>query len=114
MFARKNALAETDGDLDKVSRGAADQGRYDVGKRAERATAEGLVAAATAPIELTARLTLLPRTREPKRWPTAVGAAAKPADVDALKGASIGDKTVEQAIAELSAKRSARSSSCVV
>ena len=34
----------------------------------------------------------------------AAAAASKAADVDALKAASVGDKTVEQAIADLSAK----------
>ena len=45
MLDCKNALAETDGDFDKAVEVLRIKGAKDVGKRAERATAEGLVAA---------------------------------------------------------------------
>src|ERR1700736_1836820 len=45
MLDCKNALAETDGDFDKAVELLRIKGAKDVGKRAERATAEGLVAA---------------------------------------------------------------------
>ncbi len=45
MLDCKNALAETDGDFDKAVEALRIKGAKDVGKRAERATAEGLVAA---------------------------------------------------------------------
>ena len=45
MLDCKNALAEADGDFDKAVEALRIKGAKDVGKRAERATAEGLVAA---------------------------------------------------------------------
>ena len=45
MLDCKNALAEADGDFDKAVEVLRIKGAKDVGKRAERATAEGLVAA---------------------------------------------------------------------
>ena len=45
MLDCKNALVETDGDFDKAVELLRIKGAKDVGKRAERATAEGLVAA---------------------------------------------------------------------
>lgn len=108
MLACKNALAETDGDFDKAVEALRIKGAKDVGKRAERATAEGLVAAKDgALIELNCETDFVAKNAEFQTLAdqvVAAAAAAKPADVDALKGASIGDKTVEQAIAELSAK----------
>ena len=45
MLDCKNALVEADGDFDKAVELLRIKGAKDVGKRAERATAEGLVAA---------------------------------------------------------------------
>ena len=45
MMDCKNALAETDGDFDKAVEQLRIKGAKDVGKRAERTTAEGLVVA---------------------------------------------------------------------
>ncbi len=45
MLDSKNALVEADGDFDKAVELLRIKGAKDVGKRAERATAEGLVAA---------------------------------------------------------------------
>jgi elongation factor Ts len=108
MLDCKNALAETDGDFDKAVEALRIKGAKDVGKRAERATAEGLVAAKDgALIELNCETDFVAKNAEFQKLAdeiVAAAASAKAADVDALKAASTGDKTVEQAIADLSAK----------
>ncbi len=108
MLDCKNALAETDGDFDKAVEALRIKGAKDVGKRAERATAEGLVAAkGGALIELNSETDFVAKNAEFQKLAdeiVAAAAASKATDVDALKAASVGDKTVEQAIADLSAK----------
>jgi elongation factor Ts len=112
MLDCKNALAETDGDFDKAVEALRIKGAKDVGKRAERATAEGLVAAKDgALIELNSETDFVAKNAEFQALADqVVGAAltAKATDVDALKAAPISSgsaaKTVEQAIADLSAK----------
>jgi elongation factor Ts len=108
MLDCKNALADSDGDFDKAVEALRIKGAKDVGKRAERATAEGLVAAkGGALIELNCETDLVAKNAEFQKLADEVvsaAAAAKAADVDALKAATVGGKTVEQAIAELSAK----------
>ena len=108
MMDCKNALAETDGDFDKAVEVLRIKGAKDVGKRAERATAEGLVAAkGGALIELYSETDFVAKNAEFQKLAEQVvdaALAAKAADVDALKAAKIGDKTVEEVIAELSAK----------
>jgi elongation factor Ts len=108
MLDCKNALAETDGDFDKAVEALRIKGAKDVGKRAERATAEGLVAAKDgALIELNCETDFVAKNAEFQKLADEVvsaAAAAKAADVDALKAATAGDRTVEQAIADLSAK----------
>lgn len=108
MLDCKNALAESEGDFDKAVEALRIKGAKDVGKRAERATAEGLVAAKDgALIELNSETDFVAKNAEFQKVAeeiVAAAAAAKATDVDALKAASIGDKTVEQVIAELSAK----------
>ncbi len=108
MLDCKNALAETDGDFDKAVEALRIKGAKDVGKRAERATAEGLVAAkGGALIKLNCETDFVAKNAEFQKLADEVvgaAAAAKASDVDALKAATAGDKTVEQAIAELSAK----------
>lgn len=108
MLDCKNALAENDGDFDKAVEALRIKGAKDVGKRAERATAEGLVAAqGGALIELNSETDFVAKNAEFQALADQIVAAAvssKAKDVDELKGASVGDKTVEQAIAELSAK----------
>jgi elongation factor Ts len=108
MLDCKNALTETDGDFDKAVEALRIKGAKDVGKRAERATAEGLVAAKDgALIELNCETDFVAKNAEFQALADQVVAAAvssKATDVDALKGAGTGDKTVEQAVAELSAK----------
>jgi elongation factor Ts len=112
MLDCKNALAEADGEFDKAVEALRIKGAKDVGKRAERATAEGLVAAKDgALIELNSETDFVAKNAEFQKLANEIVAAAassKAADVDALKASPIsarpGASTVEQAIAELSAK----------
>ncbi len=109
MLDCKNALAESDGDFDKAVEVLRIKGAKDVGKRAERATAEGLVAARDGVlVELNAETDFVAKNAEFQGLADAiVGAAAagKIGDLDALKAAKVEDgRTVDQAIADLSAK----------
>ncbi|MGV0813880.1 translation elongation factor Ts [Mycolicibacterium boenickei] len=108
MLDSKNALVEAGGDFDKAVELLRIKGAKDVGKRAERATAEGLVAAKDgALIELNSETDFVAKNAEFQELAdqvVAAAAAAKAGDVDALKAAKVGDTTVEQAIADLSAK----------
>jgi elongation factor Ts len=112
MLDCKNALVETDGDFDSAVEALRIKGAKDVGKRAERATAEGLVAAKDgALIELNSETDFVAKNAEFQKLAEEIvtaAAASKAADVDALKAASVSGRpattTVEQAIAELSAK----------
>jgi len=108
MMDCKNALAESDGDFDKAVELLRIKGAKDVGKRAERATAEGLVAAKDgALIELNSETDFVAKNAEFQAVAdqiVAAAAAAKATDVDALKAAKAGESTVEQLIADLSAK----------
>ena len=108
MLDCKNALAESDGDFDKAVEVLRIKGAKDVGKRAERATAEGLVAAKDgALIELNSETDFVAKNAEFQALAERVveaALAAKATDVDELKAAPLGDTTVEQAIADLSAK----------
>ncbi|MGV9798540.1 translation elongation factor Ts [Mycobacterium sp. NPDC003449] len=108
MLDSKNALVEAGGDFDKAVELLRIKGAKDVGKRAERATAEGLVAAKDgALIELNSETDFVAKNAEFQALAeqiVAAAAAAKAGDIDALKAAKTGDTTVEQAIADLSAK----------
>lgn len=108
MLDCKNALVATDGDFDKAVEELRIKGAKDVGKRAERATAEGLVAAKDgALIELNSETDFVAKNAEFQKLAEEIVAAAatsKATSVEALKAVSTGDKTVEQAIADLSAK----------
>ena len=108
MLDSKNALVDADGDFDKAVELLRIKGAKDVGKRAERATAEGLVAAKDgALIELNSETDFVAKNAEFQSVAEEIVAAAassKAGDVDALKAAKVGDTTVEQVIADLSAK----------
>jgi elongation factor Ts len=112
MMDCKNALAETDGDFDKAVEVLRIKGAKDVGKRAERATAEGLVAAkGGALIELNSETDFVAKNAEFQQLAEQVvdaALASKATDVDSLKAAPISGgsavTTVEDAIAALSAK----------
>ncbi|AHC25116.1 MULTISPECIES: translation elongation factor Ts [Mycobacteriaceae] len=108
MMDCKNALAESDGDFDKAVELLRIKGAKDVGKRAERATAEGLVAAKDGVlIELNSETDFVAKNAEFQGLADTIVAAAleaKAGDVEALNAAKVGDSTVEQAVADLSAK----------
>ncbi|WP_407689626.1 translation elongation factor Ts [Mycobacterium sp. HUMS_1102779] len=112
MLDCKNALTESDGDFDRAVEALRIKGAKDVGKRAERATAEGLVAAkGGALVELNSETDFVAKNAEFQALADQVvdaALAAKATDVDTLKAAPISSgsatKTVEQAIADLSAK----------
>jgi elongation factor Ts len=108
MLDCKNALADSDGDFDKAVEVLRIKGAKDVGKRAERATAEGLVAGKDgALIELNSETDFVAKNAEFQELAAKIVDAAldaKAADLDALKAAKLGDSTVEAAVAALSAK----------
>jgi elongation factor Ts len=108
MLDSKTALVEADGNFEKAVELLRIKGAKDVGKRAERATAEGLVAAKDgALIELNSETDFVAKNAEFQAVADQIVAAAassKATDVDALKAAKVGDTTVEQTIADLSAK----------
>lgn len=108
MLDCKNALAESDGDFDKAVEALRIKGAKDVGKRAERATAEGLVAARDgALIELNCETDFVAKNAEFQQVADEIvsaAAASKAKDVDALKAAKTANGTVEETVAALSAK----------
>jgi elongation factor Ts len=108
MLDSKNALVEADGDFEKAVELLRIKGAKDVGKRAERATAEGLVAVKDgALIELNSETDFVAKNAEFQAVADQIVAAAassKATDVDTLRAAKVGDTTVEQTIADLSAK----------
>ena len=116
MMDCKKALDEADGDFDKAVEILRIKGAKDVGKRAGRTAANGLVAHSG---NGAARAQLRDRLRRQERRLRRAGPAAgrarrraaKPADVDALLAADAGRRpTVADAIAGARPPRSARSS----
>lgn len=108
MMDCKKALEETDGDFDKAVEVLRIKGAKDVGKRAERATAEGLVAAQDGVlVEINSETDFVAKNAEFQALAAQVveaAAKARPADLDALKAVDLGGKTVDQAVQELAAK----------
>src|SRR3954451_12316797 len=108
MMACKKALDDADGDFDKAVELLRIKGAKDVGKRAERTTANGLVAAdGGVMIELNCETDFVAKNAdftELGNKIVAAAKAAKPADADALLKADLDGKTVADAIQELSAK----------
>ncbi|MEV0946281.1 translation elongation factor Ts [Rhodococcus sp. NPDC049939] len=108
MMACKNALAEAEGDFDKAVEQLRIKGAKDVGKRAERATAEGLVVSRDGVLlEINCETDFVAKNEDFLKLAesiVAVAAAEKPADVDALKALEIDGKTVEAVVQEQSAK----------
>ncbi|MFT3662760.1 MAG: translation elongation factor Ts [Gordonia sp. (in: high G+C Gram-positive bacteria)] len=108
MLDCKNALANNDGDFDKAVEELRIKGAKDVGKRAERATAEGLVAARDGVmIELNAETDFVAKNDEfQKLAEDVLGAAVelRSSDVEALLAAPLGEGTVAAAVEGLSAK----------
>ena len=108
MMACKNALADADGDFDKAVEQLRIKGAKDVGKRAERTTAEGLVVAKDGVmIEINCETDFVAKNDEFIKLAdeiVTVAAAGKPADLDALKALELDGKTIDTVIAEQSAK----------
>ena len=108
MMACKNALAEAEGDFDKAVEQLRIKGAKDVGKRAERSTAEGLVVAKDGVlIELNSETDFVAKNDEFQALADKIvtaAAAARPADLEALKAVDVDGKTVGALVEELSAK----------
>ncbi|MFC4000687.1 translation elongation factor Ts [Prauserella oleivorans] len=108
MMNCKKALDESDGDFDKAVEYLRIKGAKDVGKRAERATAEGLVAGdGGVLIELNSETDFVAKNDEFQQLADKIVEAAKKLrtdDVEKLKAAEVDGKTVNELVQELSAK----------
>ncbi|MFQ6395218.1 translation elongation factor Ts [Nocardia sp. KC 131] len=108
MMDCKNALVETEGDFDKAVELLRIKGAKDVGKRAERSTAEGLVAAKGGVlVEINSETDFVAKNAEFQNLADRVvtaAAAAKPADLDSLKALKLDGGTVDEAVQGLAAK----------
>ncbi|MEU1985616.1 translation elongation factor Ts [Nocardia sp. NPDC019395] len=108
MMDCKNALVETEGDFDKAVELLRIKGAKDVGKRAERTTAEGLVIAKDGVmVEINSETDFVAKNAEFQELADQIvtaAAAAKPADVAALEAVDLGGKTVGEALQALAAK----------
>ncbi|HEY4453211.1 MAG TPA: translation elongation factor Ts [Pseudonocardiaceae bacterium] len=109
MMDCKKALEETDGDLDKAVELLRIKGAKDVGKRAERTTANGLVIAEDGVmVELNCETDFVAKSADFVELAEKIVKVAKAgnlSDVEALKVADMGDgTTVDGALKELSAK----------
>ncbi|CRK58613.1 Translation elongation factor Ts [Alloactinosynnema sp. L-07] len=108
MMDCKKALTETDGDFEKAVEILRIKGAKDVGKRAERSTAQGLVAAdGGVMVELNCETDFVAKNAEFQELAdkiVAVAKAAKATDVELLKAADLDGSTVGEAVHNLSAK----------
>ena len=109
MMDCKRALDESDGDFDKAVELLRIKGAKDIGKRAERTTAEGLVAAAAgALIELDSETDFVAKNEEFQQLAERVVNAAAElepgAGVDTVLAAQLGTGTVADAINAASVK----------
>ncbi|GAA3355623.1 MULTISPECIES: translation elongation factor Ts [Saccharopolyspora] len=108
MMDCKKALTETDGDFDKAVEVLRIKGAKDIGKRAERSAAEGLVVAAGgAMIELNSETDFVAKNDEFIALADKVVEAAKAAnssDLETVKAAPLGDKTIGEAVQDLAVK----------
>ena len=109
MMDCKRALDESDGDFDKAVELLRIKGAKDIGKRAERTTAEGLVAAAGgALIELDSETDFVAKNEEFQQLAERVVNAAAELDagvgVEAVLAAPLGTGTVADAINAASVK----------
>ncbi|PRX95537.1 translation elongation factor Ts [Allonocardiopsis opalescens] len=113
MMSCKKALEDADGDFDKAVEFLRIKGAKDVGKRAERSTAEGLVTVhtegdgAAVLLELNSETDFVAKNERFQQLADRIAAfvaTERPADVAALLGAEIeSGTTVQQAIDETSA-----------
>ncbi|WP_019818371.1 translation elongation factor Ts [Saccharomonospora saliphila] len=108
MMDCKKALEESDGDFDKAVEYLRIKGAKDVGKRAERATAEGLVAGdGGVLIELNSETDFVAKNDEFTALADKIVEVAKrlrTSDVEQLKAAELDGKTVGEVVQELAAK----------
>ncbi len=108
MMDCKKALEETGGDFDKAVEHLRIKGAKDVGKRAERATAEGLVAShGGVLIELNSETDFVAKNAEFIALADKVAeaaAAVNSSDLEVVKGAPLDGKTVGETVQELAAK----------
>ncbi|HEY9415712.1 MAG TPA: translation elongation factor Ts [Pseudonocardia sp.] len=112
MMDCKKALEETDGDLEKSVEVLRIKGAKDVGKRAERATAAGLVVSSTDAdggimVELNCETDFVAKSDDFQALAAKVLEAAdagKVADIDELRTATVDGGTVDGAIHDLSAR----------
>jgi elongation factor Ts len=108
MMDVKKALDEADGDFEKATEILRIKGAKDVGKRAERTTANGLVAEdGGVLVELTCETDFVAKNEEFQALAAQIVEVAKeirPADERTLLDAKLGSQTVAEAIAGLSAK----------
>lgn len=108
MMDCKNALADNDGDFDKAVEFLRIKGAKDVGKRAERSTAEGLVASADGVIiEINCETDFVAKNDqflELANKIVAAAAAGRPADVEALNALPLDGSTVGETVQAMSAK----------
>ena len=111
MMDCKKALVETDGDMDKAIEILREKGLASQAKKASRVAAEGTIgvftdAAASALVEINCETDFVGNNPEFKALADQIAKTvvlARPADLDALKAATIADgsMTVEEAIQEL-------------
>jgi elongation factor Ts len=112
MMDCKKALEETDGDLEKSVEVLRIKGAKDVGKRAERATAAGLVVSSTDAdggimVELNCETDFVAKSDDFQALANKVleaAAAGKVGDIDELRTATVDGGTVDEAIHALSAR----------
>ncbi|ATE56828.1 MULTISPECIES: translation elongation factor Ts [Actinosynnema] len=108
MMDCKKALEETDGDFDKAIEILRIKGAKDVAKRAERTTANGLVAAeGGVMVELRCETDFVAKNSDFQELAAkviAVAKATRPADVEVLKATELDGKTVDAVVQEFSAK----------
>src|ERR1035437_1522327 len=106
MMDCKNALTDSDGDFDKAVELLRIKGAKDVGKRAERTTANGLVVAAEGVmVELNCETDFVAKNADFQELADLVVLAAakgRPADVDALNALDADGKTVAEAVQQRS------------
>ncbi|MEU4670652.1 translation elongation factor Ts [Amycolatopsis sp. NPDC023774] len=108
MMDCKKALEENDGDFEKAVEFLRIKGAKDVGKRAERATAEGLVTGEGGVlIELDSETDFVAKNDDFQQLAAKIVEVAKTlktSDVEALKAADLDGKPVIDAVQELSAR----------
>ena len=108
MMDCKKALEESAGDLDKAVELLRIKGAKDVGKRAGRDTANGLVVAEGGTmVELNCETDFVAKSADFQALADrvlAVAVAEKPADVEALRATKLDDGTVDDAVQALSAR----------